>query len=136
MRLSLPGDSMKRRSRAGGEPVKGRRRKTPEAKRRNVPKVAAHSSLSTTGDETDVARLTRELSEERQKQATDFAAQRLAISEVLRVIASSPHDLQPILQSIIDSATHLLRAEVGIFRLVEGTGFRLGAYKFPGGFHR
>ena len=34
---------------------------------------------------------------------TDFAAQRLAISGVLRTIASSPHDPQPILQTIIDS---------------------------------
>jgi signal transduction histidine kinase len=66
--------------------------------------------------------------------AAGVLRQRAAVSEVLRVIASSPHDLQPILQSIIDSATHLLRAEVGIFRLVEGTGFRLGAYKFPGGY--
>ena len=30
---------MKRRSRAGGEPIKGRRRKTPEPKRRNAPKA-------------------------------------------------------------------------------------------------
>ena len=69
-----------------------------------------------------------------QKELAEFLRQRAAVSEVLRVIASSPHDLQPILQSIIDNATHLLRAEVGIFRLVEGTGFRLGAYKFPGGY--
>ena len=68
-----------------------------------------------------------------QKELAEFLRQRAAVSEVLRVIASSPHDLQPILQSIIDSATHLLRAELGIFRLVEGTGFRLGAYKFPAG---
>ena len=68
-----------------------------------------------------------------QKELAEFLRQRAAVSEVLRVIASSPHDLQPILQSIIDNATHLLRAELGIFRLVEGTGFRLGAYKFPAG---
>ena len=37
--------------------------------------------------------------------------QRAAISEVLRAIASSPHDLQPIFDTIIDSAVHLCRAE-------------------------
>jgi hypothetical protein len=31
---------MKRRSKAGGEPIKGRRRKTPGPKRRNAPKAA------------------------------------------------------------------------------------------------
>jgi hypothetical protein len=37
---------MKRRSRAGGEPIKGRRGKTPEPKRRNAPKVQARAKLS------------------------------------------------------------------------------------------
>jgi hypothetical protein len=64
----------------------------------------------------DSAGSTRVLSDsELQKQITDFAAQRLAISEVLRAIASSPHDLQPIFDTIIDSAVHLCRAEWGTF---------------------
>ena len=33
------GDAMKRRSRAGGEPIKARRRKAPKPKRRNAPKA-------------------------------------------------------------------------------------------------
>jgi hypothetical protein len=41
---------------------------------------------------------------ELQKQVTELAAQRAAISEVLRAIASSPHDLQPIFETILDSA--------------------------------
>jgi hypothetical protein len=60
---------------------------------------------------------------------TDFAAQRLAISEVLRSIVSSPHDLQPVLQTIVDSAVQLCRSDGGIFRVVEEPGFRLVAYK-------
>ena len=43
--------------------------------------------------------------------------QRAANSEVLRAIANSPHDLQPIFDTIIDSAVHLCRAEWGAFRL-------------------
>ena len=64
-----------------------------------------------------------------QKQVTDFTAQRLAISEVLRAIIRSPHDLQPILQTIVENAVQLCRAEGGIFRVAEEMGFRLVAYK-------
>jgi two-component system NtrC family sensor kinase len=66
---------------------------------------------------------------ELQKQVTDFAAQRLAISEVLRAIIRSPNDLQPILQTIVESALQLCRAEGGIFRVAEEKGFRLVAFK-------
>jgi GAF domain-containing protein len=59
---------------------------------------------------------------ELQKQVTELAAQRAAISEVLRAIASSPHDLQPIFETILDSTTRLCRAELGVFRLVEKSG--------------
>jgi hypothetical protein len=64
-----------------------------------------------------------------QQELAELAAQKAAISEVLRAIASSPHDLQPILQTIIDSAVRLCRAEAGAFRLVEEAGLRLGEYK-------
>jgi hypothetical protein len=48
----------------------------------------------------DNAASTRVLSRlELQKQVTELAAQRAAISEVLRAIASSPHDLQPIFET-------------------------------------
>ncbi len=65
---------------------------------------------------------------ELQKQVTELAAQRAALSEVLHAIASSPHDLQPIFETILDSTRRLCRAEVGIFRLVEESGLRLVAH--------
>ena len=55
------GVAMKRRSKAGGEPIKGRRRKTPGPKRRNAPKVVARSNSSPSEKETEVARLASEL---------------------------------------------------------------------------
>jgi C4-dicarboxylate-specific signal transduction histidine kinase len=64
-----------------------------------------------------------------QKDLAEVLRQRAAISEVLRAIAGSPHDLQPILQTIMDSAVHVCRAEGGAFRLVEEAGFRLVAFK-------
>jgi C4-dicarboxylate-specific signal transduction histidine kinase len=38
---------------------------------------------------------------------------------VLRAIANSPHDLQPIFDAILDSATRLCRADIGSLRLSE-----------------
>jgi signal transduction histidine kinase len=61
------------------------------------------------------------------KELTELIRQRAAISEVLRAIASSPHDLQPIFDTIIGSATHLCRANLGTLRLYEEEGFRLVA---------
>src|SRR4051794_24047933 len=66
---------------------------------------------------------------ELKEELTEVAQHRAAISEVLRVIASSPHDLQPIFDTIIDSATRLCRADIGGFRLSEREGFRLVALK-------
>jgi signal transduction histidine kinase len=61
---------------------------------------------------------------ELQDRVTELIEQQTAISEVLRAIASSPHDLQPIFDAILDSATRLCRADVGSLRLSEENGFR------------
>src|SRR5215831_6575841 len=66
-----------------------------------------------------------------QKELAEVRRQRAAISEVLRAIANSPHDLQPIFDTILDNAVYLCRAEWGDCRLAEETGFRRVAYK-PG----
>ena len=61
---------------------------------------------------------------EPQDRVTELIEQQTAISEVLRAIASSPHDLQPIFDAILDSATRLCRADVGSLRLSEESGLR------------
>ena len=61
---------------------------------------------------------------ELQDRVTELIEQQTAISEVLRAIVSSPHDLQPIFDAILDSATRLCRADVGSLRLSEENGFR------------
>src|SRR5271167_619722 len=64
---------------------------------------------------------------ELQDRVTELIEQQTAISEVLRAIASSPHDLQPIFDAILDSATRLCRADICSLRLSEKSGLRLVA---------
>jgi two-component system, NtrC family, sensor kinase len=111
---------MRRRSRAGGEPVKTPR-KAVTAKRRNAPKSARRRSSSVASHETKVARLTRELDEalERQK----------ATAEVLSAISRSKFELQPILQSVVDTASQLCRADVSVIFRLDG-----GVYRFAAGY--
>jgi hypothetical protein len=61
---------------------------------------------------------------ELQDRVTELVEQQAAISGVLRAIASSPHDLQPIFDAILDSVTRLCRADIGTLRLSEESGLR------------
>src|SRR5882757_5577122 len=60
---------------------------------------------------------------ELQDRVTELIEQQTAISKVLRAIANSPHDLQPIFDAILDSATRLCRADIGTLRLAEESAF-------------
>jgi hypothetical protein len=109
---------MKSRSRAGGE-IKGRRGKTPEPMAGNAPKVQARAKLSPSAEETEVARLTRELSEERK--------QRTATSEVLHLLSGSHGDLSHLFDAILSNATKLCQANFGALFLCEADAFRIVA---------
>ena len=97
----------------------GRRRKTPEPKRRNAPKVQRVPSSSPATEETEVARLTRELSGERK--------QRTATSEVLHLLSGSHGDLNRLFDTILTNATKLCQANFGTLSLYEGDAFRIVA---------
>jgi hypothetical protein len=66
---------------------------------------------------------------EPQDRVTELIEQQTAISELLRAIATSPHDLQPIFDAILDSATRLCRADAGCLHLSEESGLRLVAVR-------
>ena len=115
---------MKRRSRAGGKPIKGRRRKTPEPKRRNAPKSPGGSNSSPSGSETEVARLTRDL--------RDASEQQVATSEVLQVISGSAGDLQPVFAAMLENAVRICDATFGIIYRWDGEFLHaLASHKTP-----
>src|SRR6478609_4437180 len=110
---------MKRRSGAGEGPIKGRRRKTPEPKRRDAPKASAAFNASSAVEETKVARLTHELREALEQQS--------ATSEVLRVISGYPGDPQPVFQAMLKNAVRLCDAKFGNIYRWDGDALHLVA---------
>ena len=111
---------MKRRSRAGSKPAKARPRKALEPKGRSAPKALSHRGAAP-ARETQVARLTRELNEEREQQR--------ATAEVLSAISRSNFELQPILQSVVHTASQLCRADASVIFRLQG-----GVYRFAAGY--
>ena len=72
-------------------------------------------------------RLFKEL-QERNRQLTEALEQQTAMSEILRVIASSPTDIQPVLEAIAESATRLCEAHDAYIGHVVGDILRLNAH--------
>jgi two-component system NtrC family sensor kinase len=107
---------MKRRSRAGDEPIKGRRPKTPEPKRRDAAKTTPRPNASRSEKETEVVRLARELNEALERQT--------AASEVLNVISSSSGELDPVFNAILQNAARICQAQFGTLNLCDGSAFR------------
>ena len=109
---------MRRRSRAGGISPSAQASKAAARKTRITPK-AVRSRGSSIAEETEVARLSRELSE--------AVEQQTATAEILRVISSSPGDLQPVFEAILENATRICEAKFGNLWLREADKFRIVA---------
>ena len=99
------------------------------SKKKKSPRATELSQLKK-----EVQRLTEQLEsrdrelEERNAQLREGLEQQTTTSEILRVIASSPANLQSVLDTIAKNAAQVCRADDAVIRLVEGDGLRLGAH--------
>ena len=109
---------MQRRDSAADKAVKARRRKT--LKRRNEPKAARRRKPSAANANEKIALLEHRLRESLQEQT--------ATSEILKVISSSPNDLEPVFQAVLANATRICGAKFGTLYLYEGDAFYATAF--------
>ena len=112
---------MRRRSRAGGKPIKARRRKAATLKRSNAPKVSGRRKPSSTNANTESALLKRDRDEALEQQA--------AISEILHIIARAPGDLKPVFEAMLASAMRICEAQFGNLWLYDGDAYRVQAMR-------
>jgi two-component system NtrC family sensor kinase len=106
---------MKRRSKAVS--VKSRRKAA--APKRSSGTEARPRSPSAAGQESDIARLNRELAEAHQEQ--------IATADVLRIISSSSASLERVFKTILENAVRICEAKFGTLYLYNQGRLRLGA---------
>jgi signal transduction histidine kinase len=66
--------------------------------------------------------------EERTSELTDSLEQQTTTAEILRVISSSPTNIEPVLEAVAQSAARLCAAEDCVIRLVEGSIHKVVAH--------
>jgi signal transduction histidine kinase len=104
---------VKRHGTSSRKTVKTRRRKTTKTKPSSAPKSARRGRVSVVDLQEKLKRQARELEEAREERA--------AIAEVLRVISSSPGELEPVFQTILQNAMRICEAKFGnLFEFVDG----------------
>jgi GAF domain-containing protein len=110
---------MKRRSKASGKPTKAQCRKA-AVRKGHITSKARPRSPSIARLEAKVAGLAGELNEALERQR--------ATADILGAISRSKFELQSILQSVVDTASQLCRAERSVIFRLEG-----GVYRFAAG---
>jgi GAF domain-containing protein len=105
---------MRRRDKVSGKARKTQRRKT--LRHRNAAKVARPRKPSAADANERIALLTRERDEALEQQT--------ATSEVLQVISSSPGELEPVFQAMLENAVRICGAKFGSLVLFEDNAYR------------
>jgi signal transduction histidine kinase len=114
---------MRRRRIISGKPAKPRSRKRVTPKRDTASNEGRRVSSSVTDLQKQVERQARELEEAREERA--------AIAEVLRVVSSSPGELGPVFQTMLENAVRICRAKFGFMLRYDGDAYHTLAALCP-----
>ena len=116
---------MRRRDKIGGKERKTQRRQA--VRRHNSAKVAHRRKRPAANAAERIALLTRERDEALERQT--------ATSEVLTVIGSSPGELEPVFNAILENATRICEAKFGtLYRYDGGVFYPVTFHKVPSSF--
>jgi signal transduction histidine kinase len=107
---------VRRRGTASRKAVEAGRRKTTKVKPTSVPIAARRSHSSVADLQEKLERQARELEEAHEQQA--------ATAEVLKVISSSPGELEPVFNAMLANATRICEATFGVLFQSEGDALR------------
>src|SRR6516165_6622586 len=118
--------ALRTRAATGGAAMKKRGRETTKLKGRNALPVTRHRGPTAADLQKQLDQRTRELADA-QKHLAEALEQQTAISDILRVISSSPSDVQPVLDSVAEHAARICEAQVVDVIIAEENKLRVGA---------